>query len=44
MVIVLFSVFLTSMINLQFKYEHCKTVDFEGEYCKTQKKLSELKK
>jgi hypothetical protein len=28
-----------NLSQLQLKYEHCKTVDFEGEYCSIQKKL-----
>ena len=30
--------------QLQKKYDYCKSVQFKGEYCSLQKKLSEVKK
>jgi len=33
-----------NLTQLQLKYDHCKSIDFKGEYCEVQKKLNESSK
>jgi hypothetical protein len=40
----LFGLLVGNTTQLQLKYEHCKSLEFKGEYCELQKKLSEIKK
>lgn len=39
MFLILALALFVNLSQLQLKYEHCKTVNFDGEYCSVQKKL-----
>jgi hypothetical protein len=44
LVAVIWGLIVGNTAQLQLKYDHCKSIEFKGEYCELQKKLSELKK
>ena len=39
-----FLAFFGNGYQLQMKYEHCEKIEFKGDYCKFQKKLSKYEK
>jgi len=43
MLIVFILAIFGNLTQAQLKYDHCKEIKFEGEYCVIQKKLSEMK-
>lgn len=34
----------SSTYQMQAKYDYCKSIEFKGEYCKTQKKLNKYER
>lgn len=42
LVAVIWGLIVGNVTQLQLKYDHCKEINFESEYCKTQKKLNEF--
>lgn len=44
LVAVIWGLIVGNTTQLKLKYEYCKSIAFEGEYCELQKKLSTLEK
>lgn len=41
-ILLIFGMIVGNATQFQFKYDYCKEVEFQGDYCSTPKKMNEM--